>query len=480
MIPKSWFLAAATLLLAAACSSSPDRAEMRDAGSRPLTVDAWGTSASVSAERPLAPEEFLERVDRALRGGRRASAERFIRRHPDVAQQALSGTPRLSSVALPSVARVHERQCGTGAGGWVDLLNDRAEHVERYEEFDRERETRLRLLREGRFLEASEISDSVVPESSPAAALLRIEIRRLRGLALLLAERPGDAAEAFRSAVEPAKVSRPFEAAHLLLLLGEAEQRAGRPDAGASAWKEAVERAAGLSDEPMEIFDPGFWERSIHLRPPTSPWPAKVIAMVRRLSDRRLGARPAEGSTPEAALWGVIGSVRFQRGEIRSALMAFSRGGAPTSDPTIREALRLGQARALARQGEVAAAKALLAPAAGRAEAEASGPALGFLGALELRSGDTARALLILKKAIEGPEWPGRADAEANLGLAFLTTGKEADGLQWLHAAQARFETEGDADGRAQSLRNELRYLEERGRTKEAGDIRERLRVLEE
>jgi len=479
--PTLAFLAA---LLIAGCSSSPAGVKMDgpEPGTRALTVDAWGSSPQVQVERPVSTEEFLERVDRLLRAGRKNAAERLIRRYPDVSLQALSEAPTRPARSLPVIAQVHERQCGTGPGGWPDLLRDRSERREHFNGIDAERELRLRMLREGRFLEAAEVDVDVVPGDSPASALMRIDLWKLRGLAFLLAEKPAEAAAAFRAASEPARISRPYEAAHLLLLLGEAQLRAGKSEAAAAAWTDATEKAVPLSMEAGELVDPGFWERAIHLKPSAALWSPRVGAMVRELGDRRLGVRITSDADAESGLWGLIGLARLLRGESRGALMAFSRGaGAGSVDEKLREANRVGQARALARQGELSSAKAMLVPSAAK-PGTGGIPALALLGALELRSGDAPRASVILKKALEEPEaadWPGRADAEANFGLALLSTGKEAEGLKWLRSAESRFEAEKDPEGLVQALRNELRYLEDHARDREGVEVRERLKTVE-
>src|SRR5262249_55556847 len=154
---------------------------------------------------------------------------------------------------------------------------------------------------------------------------------------------------------------------------------------------------------------------------PSASWSSKVTAFVMVLGARRLGVRISAEAELEPALWGLIGLARLARGETRGALMGFTRGaGAGSSDEALREAMRVNQARALARQGELASAKSMIGPSAARPGA-AGVPALAFLGALELRGGDAPRAAVMLKKALDEPgvgDWPGRAEAEANYGLA--------------------------------------------------------------
>ena len=72
-------------------------------------------------------------------------------------------------------------------------------------------------------------------------------------------------------------------------------------------------------------------------------------------------------------------------------------------------------------------------------------------------------------------QWPERAEAEADLGLAHLLMGDETAGLRWLHQAQATFETSGQYDVLFQSLENELAYLESTRKKDLALAVRQRL-----
>jgi tetratricopeptide (TPR) repeat protein len=130
--------------------------------------------------------------------------------------------------------------------------------------------------------------------------------------------------------------------------------------------------------------------------------------------------------------------------------------------------------------GEIQAARALLAPVLALESDPSVRAAEAFLGALELRLGAPERAVGFLRKATEtADDWPGRADAEANLGLALLSLGQDKEGLRWLHVAQARYEAGRDWDGLVQALRNELRWAERSGRTVEAERVRKSLALLE-
>jgi hypothetical protein len=110
-------------------------------------------------------------------------------------------------------------------------------------------------------------------------------------------------------------------------------------------------------------------------------------------------------------------------------------------------------------------------------------PALALLGGLKLQSGNTQLGLALLERALSQepvPEWPERAEAEADLGLAQLMVGNEVQGLERLHGAQRRFEANRQHDLLIRSLWNEGRYLEHKGKHKaEVTAIEDRLRSLE-
>ena len=107
---------------------------------------------------------------------------------------------------------------------------------------------------------------------------------------------------------------------------------------------------------------------------------------------------------------------------------------------------------------------------------------MATLGTAKLRAGGTKQGFNLLQRAVEEDEsidWPGRAEAEADLGLAYLLVGNEQHGLHWLHRAQARFESAGAHGHLVQSLENEMQYLRQAKKPKEAKAIQKRLSALQ-
>ncbi len=180
----------------------------------------------------------------------------------------------------------------------------------------------------------------------------------------------------------------------------------------------------------------------------------------------------------EAALWANVGQWRLQRDEPQAALVALKRSESLTPDPSIRGRLQLLQAKALVRLGQTPAATAILVQAAGGTDPRLARPALAVLGAARLREGGTQQGFQLLRRAVEEDptvQWPKRAEAEADLGLAHLLLGDETAGLRWLHQAQETFEATGQYDALFQSLENELACLEQAQQQEAARRVRQRL-----
>jgi hypothetical protein len=79
-----------------------------------------------------------------------------------------------------------------------------------------------------------------------------------------------------------------------------------------------------------------------------------------------------------------------------------------------------------------AAATAPLVRLAGSSDPQLSRVAMAALGTAKLQTGSTKQGFNLLRRAVEEDEtidWPGRAEAEADLGLAYLLVGNEQVGL---------------------------------------------------
>ena len=413
----------------------------------------------------------MRRVDGLLDKGRRRSAGRGIELFPDVALQALrqATCQGATDPALLWVAEVYERQCCRVAPtkGWSAVLRDRAAHPARYDPYDAARRRLVAHVRSKRFADAA-AGAIEAPADAPGRAIV-LDADQLRGESLLLAGRPHEAAAEFERALPLARTTHPHQATQLLLLLCQARRGAGDAHAAGEAWRESVTLAAPLLAAARPVRDPVFWGLAADLKPKDEPWPPEVA--------QRFGP---PGRT-DARVWGQIGSWRLRRREARAALAAFERGEALAADPAARDRMRLGRAKAFVQLGQLDAASALLRRLAKSRTPEVARPALALMGTVHVQRKDPRSGIRALRRALAdaAPDWPGRGQAEADLGLAYLLTGNETEGLTWLRSAQRRFEETGDFDMLASCLQSEAKFLDHVGKHREAREAVARLHELE-
>ena len=450
-------------------------------------------------EKPaVTREDFVRKVNELLTGERFNQARILICRYPDVALEALRNATneQARDGAMQFIAQVHDHQCNpspqpspsgrggataqSSAQGWQAFLQDRAANPSRYAAYAAVRQQFLDLMRSGKVRDALALhltKDARTP-------LLAIDAHRLLGEALLLDDKASDAVAAFATALKQAQTDHPYQAAQIMLLLGEAQRRAGKNAEGTGAWQQAVLLAAKLLTRPVPVIDPILWERAAYLRPVQCAWPEPVIKQLTPPGNNAsLPGQPAAmNGLGEAWLWAHIGQWRLDRNEAQAALVALKRAESLSLDQRFQEQIQLSQARAMAQLQQPATAMAILVRLAGKSDSPCASPALAMLGALKLRDGNSQQALVLLKKAVEqspSTTWQGRGEAEADLALAYLMSGDEDNGLRWLHSGQQKFEAAHDHEMLLQSLENEANYLDHIKKPEDAGRIRERMKVLE-
>ncbi len=498
------------LLVFAGCSlirSQPEAAkkpaksrEKSITGPRQVRLGGDGLVLGEAEEPAMSAQQFVEEVERLLDGDKSASAARLVERYPDVAWERLRNTTAYEarSKTLQFIAEAHDRQCTRGGPttGWVALLADRADNPGRYAGYDTRRRQFLDQLHAGQVKEALTQDIDSVPKGIPGK-LLAIDGLHLNGLALLVDERPAEAAASLDKAAKLAWNEHPYQAVRLMLLLSEARRRAGDNQGASACWRSAAERASEMALDDPPVADPILWERISYLRPVDVDWPSSAQRGLGQVA-ASLGipqsdqGRVLPASTAAAALagrahremlvWACIGHWRLCRGKAQSSLGALKRAEAATNDPRVVCRLRLAQAKALLAIGQPGAARGMLVPMAGDPESPGAGPATVLLGTIMLQEGSTVQGFNLLRRAVEedkATDWPGRPGAEADLGLAYLLLGDEDSGLRWLHAAQKKLEAQGDEGQLAMSLENELQYCEQTKKKREAKEIRERLETLE-
>jgi hypothetical protein len=190
----------------------------------------------------------------------------------------------------------------------------------------------------------------------------------------------------------------------------------------------------------------------------------------------------APAAVEEAPLWVAIGHWRLGRDEPQAALVALKRAESSTTDNYTGNRLQLAQAKTLARMGQSGPASAILISLAGSSDPRILHPALAMLGTLKLQQGGIQQGFNLLRRSVEGDplaQWPERAEAEADLGLAYLLMGDENNGLRWLHGAQQAMEAAGQQESLLQCLENEAAYLEKAKKNDLAKAVRQRLESLQ-
>jgi ATP/maltotriose-dependent transcriptional regulator MalT len=262
------------------------------------------------------------------------------------------------------------------------------------------------------------------------------------------------------------------------LLLGEAQRRSGSLEQATANWIQAVKVGESLLGRPTPVFDPGFWERAAYLRSVKATWPESLGRAFARHS--RLETPTTSGSE-EALLWASVGQVRLDRLEPHSALAACKRAESMLFESSMRDHMVLMQAQTLIHLNQGSTALTLLATLSTKPGSVAP-RALALMGGLKLKEGNHTQSAALLTRALDykgAKDWPGQAEAEADLGLTLLILGKEEEGLQRLRAAQKRADVTRDQEFLLECLGNEARYLEHRGKTSEAATLRTKIKQME-
>jgi hypothetical protein len=452
----------------------------------PMEVKAESSGLTFNEkEQEVARTELLERIEGLVSQERYASARAWVRRFPDVALDLLR-SEQIDAAPAESMDWIASSYDELGLSrnsvkGWSDVIGHRRAGQPQYETYFAARRELLTQLRKGQFRRASE---STLPTAArPLGPLVQIDAWSLTGLAHLLNDQPHQAAENLQRGIELAERYAPHQAAQMLLLLSDAQRRGGETSQSVHSWQRGVLLGAELLEAPVPVRDPQFWEQAGYLRPAHQRWPQGVERQLLR-SSGLIAEVPADGTLDETlaevALWACLGRWRLERDEADAALVAFKRAETTTPDPHLQMQLRLAQAEAMFRLEQVGAATAILVSVSKQEDPVLSARAMALLGSIKLQTGHTQMGFNLLYKALEGEvEWPGRAQAEADLGLAYLMNEEESAGLRWLHSAQRRFQRQGDLDLLAKSLFNEAEYFKAKKQTDRSEELTRRRLELE-
>ncbi|HWA97520.1 MAG TPA: hypothetical protein VG713_03485 [Pirellulales bacterium] len=454
-----------------------------------VKVDSFGKPLREGQEVTISREDFLGRADKLLVDERLASLRHWVERYPDIALEVLRTTQNgeLKRASIRAIADAYDRQMGLTADGWRQVIDDRLRKPEAYKVFDAQRRDVLEKIRLGQLREAAATKLTATAEAL-SSTMLMIDAWQLQSVALTLDDRAEESAAALERALKYAAASDPYQTAQLTLLLSDVQRRIGQAQQAADTWRRAIERGSALVGRQPSVIDPVFWDRASYLRPVDMPWPdAVATAVVGRAEQGDILLVSATSPTETAAqmeslLWKLVGSAHLDRNENQSALVALKHAETCAVSETAKARLRLDQATALNRLQQPTAAVAILVALSSHSDRSVACAALARLGTQKLQSDEVMTGYKLLAKAFEKNEavdWPGRAEAEADYGLACLMCNEEQQGLRWLHQAQDRFDAAKDFDSLVKSLSNEAAYFEHTKKRKEAAAIKERLKTLE-
>lgn len=451
----------------------------------PQKLKIGGQNLGEGQEVSLTPQELIRNVDELLDADRAVTAGRNVFRHPEAAQEALrqAGALQAKPQVWAVIARAHDAQVmrNPQKTSWEKLVAQRKANPESFTKFDQARTQFMTRTSHGEAEDALRLDLPGLADKT-GETLLKIDAWQLQGTAHLLAEKPQEAIAAWKKALTLAQETSDYQVAYLLLLLSNAQRRTGDAHGATATWVNAVATVASLMRKENTVCDPVLLERLAYLRPVQNEWPEPFI---RRLLDlepiagAELVAYPA---LAEAALWNVIGKWYLDRGHHQSALVSFKRAESVLTDVRSQHYMRFRQARALILLNQNGAAAAVLVALANDRTSHMARPAMGLLGSLRMQSGNPQQGFNLLRKAVEREDmidWPERADAEADLGLAFLMFNDEKQGLRWLHQAQNRFESRREFESLTLALLNEANYLSHAKKHAEATAIRDRLMSME-
>lgn len=454
------------------------------------TFEVLGKNLGEGQEVSLSAVELVRRVAELTKANQIGHAAVWIERHPEASLEALAS---LDATIPPDVYRLiaevyDSRTSARKQVGWTQVAELRQANTASLQEYSEARNLFKNRLSEGRADRALEL-DLTKKAAATKASVLTLDAACLEGTAYLLGERPREAVGRFAATAAESAALNGYQAAYLRLFESDARRRAGDVAGAVETWRQAVALCSHLVVAAPPVLDPVLWEKLSYLRPADSPWPNEIVVLLLE-HDPLPGIDPAatlpngaaNPATAEIVVWHAIGRWYLERGHAQAALVSFKRAeSAATADET-RQWLRLRQARALAQLEQTGPATAILVSLLADKQSYVSRPASALLGSIYFQRGQAQKSLNLLKKAVDqedGFEWPERSEAEADLGLAYLSIGDAVVGLDRLHRAQRRFESEGDREQLAIALENEIHFLEHTGKRRDVAAVRNRLLDLE-
>ncbi|HZZ71261.1 MAG TPA: hypothetical protein VFE24_03355 [Pirellulales bacterium] len=459
-------------------------------------LDVVGGSLGDSQEVSLTPDELARSVNDLQTADHQTGSVRWVQRHPEAALALLRTTvPTKPDGTYNLVAAVQDAQCVNRGQtqNWTQMLADAAKRPDVYKAYVDARTRFQASLSQGHPDFALRLDLPKLAQQT-GAPMLEIDALQLTGTTEMLNGQPAKAVALFNAAFNLSSRISDYQATYVLLLRSDAQRRAGDPRGASETWRQAVELAKKVLLSDAGVYDPVLWEKLGYLRPIDQPWPTDVVhAMADMdslpgidLSDygkrQEAASNGPDAVAAEIVVWNSIGNWYLRRNQAQGALVCYKRSESAAANAHTQQWLRLKEARALVQLDQTGPATAILVALAKDKASVAYRPACGLLGSIRSKNQQPQQGLALLRKAIEEDEtadWPERAEAEADLGLAYLMVGDSKSGLKWLHQAQRRFEADKDAESLVLALENEAAYLDGMKKKNEAVVIRSRIQQIE-
>ena len=455
--------------------------EKRGAGQK-VRWDGGGIALGDTQNLAYKPDELVRAVKELVDVNRLGAAQRLIERFPDIALEAIRTYDRfdVDGSAIQLIAAEYDKRWIATSNGWATLVADRANAESEPDRYLSRRNEFAAYLKQMQPDVALKI-DLLKHVPREAGGMIKVDAHRMVGLAYFLLENHAQAAQHFLAADAIAQRVCPLESAALKLILGECYRHQKDQRRWVDSWRSAVKMRAELS-RVRGVSDPEFWKRAAFMRPARAEWPVDVGRCLHaKLTESGIewgNDRLAETSI-ESLVWATIGLQSLIRDEPHNAVLAFKKAEAMVESPATQRAYQWLQARGLIASGQPGPASAILIRLAAT-EAPIAAQARGLLGTLKLQNGSVGQGKNLLEMALQGASAipPSRLlDIRADLGLALLMAGNEADGLKMLAQVRDAYRSAERFDDAYQCLWNEAKYFE---MTKQPGKREAALAQLKE
>ena len=445
-----------------------------------IRLDGKEASLETAPAIRLAEGEFWSRLHSLLSDQKNLSATILVRRYPEVAESHMWqrwASPHDTSVTR-FVAELLSRG-DTGLATWQNMLvAARADPLAA---------TRYQKARQQftRSLESSTLTEKQVNALSSAAEgvscpMVRIDMLRLLSTNAMAQGQGAWAESMLLQAIELAQQHQAqTQLADLWLMLATQLKQSGDERRAEEAWSNGVDVQTQAEDSSEQFLNAPFWLRADRAKPTDATWPKSARDTLAPFAVS-VGCSFAADSPTELIIWTAVGHVYLEASQPQLALLHFKRAENSANGENIWW-LRIAQSHCLAAMGQVHAAATLLGGPLASTNPTIVAAANAALGSMRLRGGAFQLGAQLLGRALADAtqQWPGRVKAEADFALAHLITGETAEGLRLLHAAQRRFEIQGDHGALLQSLENELKLLQHEGKQEPIEVVRHRMDELE-